>query len=167
MAHNQAKAETSFDHALRHLSSHGRREMRLWRGWLPDAVAREASEQEPLRFGALVSGLTSEWNEKHDPALTLKWLSLFNRCDGARACLQADCARFRAAIPISRGHRAVLRLSISAHNVCDCSYLNAKEDYKSEDLNQAATTLLDIILNCQHNSAAQVTPPTCRLSESK
>ena len=77
--------------------------MRLWRGWLPDSVAREASEQEPLRFGGLISGLTAEWNEKHDAALTLKWLSLFNRCDGAHACLRATCARFRAAFLMSTG----------------------------------------------------------------
>ena len=53
---------------------------------MPDTVAREASEQEPPRFGAIVLELRKEWNEKHDAALTLKWLSLFNRCDVARSC---------------------------------------------------------------------------------
>ena len=37
-----------------------------------------------------------------------------------------------------------------------CSYLQAKGEYRSEDLNLAATTTLDILLKCQHNSAAQV-----------
>ena len=53
--------------------------MRLWREWLPEDVAQEASEQEPQRFAAIVKGLSREWAQQHDPAVTLKWLSLFNR----------------------------------------------------------------------------------------
>lgn len=37
-----------------------------------------------------------------------------------------------------------------------CSYLQAKGDYRPEDLNTAATTVLDIVLGCQQSSAAQV-----------
>ncbi len=37
-----------------------------------------------------------------------------------------------------------------------CSFLQAKGEYRSEDLNQAATTILDILLKCQQHSAAQV-----------
>ena len=36
------------------------------------------------------------------------------------------------------------------------SYLQAKGEYRSEDLNCAATTILDILLHSQQNSAAQV-----------
>ena len=53
--------------------------MRLWREWLPEDVAQEASEQEPQRFAAIVKGLQSDWDRNRDPASTLKWLSLFNR----------------------------------------------------------------------------------------
>ena len=53
--------------------------MRLWREWLPEDVAREATEEEPKRFAAIVAGWSKEWQQHHDPALTLKWLSLFNR----------------------------------------------------------------------------------------
>ena len=53
--------------------------MRLWREWLPEVVAQKATEQEPQRFSAIVKGLAAEWNESHDPASTLKWLSLFTR----------------------------------------------------------------------------------------
>ncbi|KAL0045726.1 hypothetical protein WJX82_002854 [Trebouxia sp. C0006] len=87
--------------------------MRLWREWLPEDVARQATEEEPKRFAAIVAGCSREWQQHHDPALTLKWLSLFN------------------------------------------SYLQAKGDYRSEDLNTAANTILDILLQCEHNSAAQ------------
>ncbi|KAL3146970.1 hypothetical protein ABBQ38_014938 [Trebouxia sp. C0009 RCD-2024] len=87
--------------------------MRTWREWLPEDVAHKATEQEPQRFAAIVSGLATEWKHNQDPALTLKWLSLFS------------------------------------------SYLHVKGDYRSEDLNKAATTILDIVLNCQHSSAAQ------------
>ncbi|KAL3134782.1 hypothetical protein ABBQ32_007768 [Trebouxia sp. C0010 RCD-2024] len=87
--------------------------MRLWREWLPQDVAKEATEQEPQRFAAIVNGLAIQWKHNQDPALTLKWLSLFT------------------------------------------SYLHVKGDYRSQDLNKAATTILDIVLNCQHSSAAQ------------
>ena len=53
--------------------------MRLWREWLPEDVAQKATEQEPQRFAAIVNGLESEWKHSQDPALTLKWLSLFTR----------------------------------------------------------------------------------------
>lgn len=36
------------------------------------------------------------------------------------------------------------------------SYLHVKGDYRSEDLNKAAAVILEIVLNCQHSSAAQV-----------
>ncbi len=47
---------------------------------------------------------------------------------------------------------------IKARNVSwlACSYLQAKGDYRSEDLNTTANTILDILLQCEHNSAAQV-----------
>ena len=53
--------------------------MRLWREWLPEEVAQKATEQEPKRFAAIVKGLATEWGQTHDPATTLKWLSLFTR----------------------------------------------------------------------------------------
>lgn len=53
--------------------------MRLWREWLPQDVAKEATEQEPQRFAAIVNGLAIQWKHNQDPALTLKWLSLFTR----------------------------------------------------------------------------------------
>lgn len=51
-----------------------------------------------------------------------------------------------------------------------CSYVHAKGDYRSEELDKAATTALDILLSCQQHSAAQVhlklDPSRCCATES-
>ena len=58
--------------------------MKVWREWLPDSIAQEASREEPQRFSLIVSGLSQEWSRTKDPAATLKWVSLFNRYSRSR-----------------------------------------------------------------------------------
>lgn len=142
----------------------------VWReAWLPEPV-RQAAAGDVDRFGALVQALAEHWHAVRDqpergPGETLQYLSVFNRWGGWRwdggHCGRIG-SRIRCAPVQKRSHGTASMLTMPTSDPPPHlrpphpSLYETRAAFRPQDLDLAATTLLEIVLAADHDAAVRV-----------